>query len=182
MVVHVCLPEGLGSQIFPCLVSPPIMGFDRRAYALFCLVLQQVANLSEKLLLIAWFWCLRCLWLLRFLFLLGNLIDYLDEHEDTERYNQEVKASLKEVSIVDGSSLKFLARYVDGREGNLQVGEIDTADKPTDRRHDDIIDYGTNDFAECTTDDDTDCHVKHIAAHGEFLEFIQKCTHTFTFP
>ena len=40
------------------------MGFDRRAYALFCLVLQQVANLSEKLLLIAWFWCLRCLWLL----------------------------------------------------------------------------------------------------------------------
>ena len=56
------------------------MGFDRRAYALFCLVLQQVANLSEKLLLIAWFWCLRCLWLLGFLFLLGNLINYLDEH------------------------------------------------------------------------------------------------------
>ena len=33
------------------------------------------------------------------------------------------------------------------------------------------------DFAESTTDDYTDSHVKHIATHGEFLEFIQKFTH-----
>ncbi len=45
-------------------------------------------------------------------FLAGNLVDYLDEHEDTESNDEEVEVGLEEVTIVDGSSLQFLARYI----------------------------------------------------------------------
>lgn len=117
-----------------------------------------------------------------FLFLLlGNLVHHLDEHEDTEGNDEEVETGLEEVTVVDGSRLQFLTSYIDGREGEFEVGEIHAANQPSYRRHDDVIYNRAYDFAKGTTDDNTDGHVEHIATHGEFLEFIQKFTHTFIF-
>ena len=58
-------------------------------------------------------------------------------------------------------------------EADVHVGEIDSAQKHTDGRHDDIGYQRLDDGPEGGTDDDTDGHVHHVTAHGEFLELLE---------
>ena len=54
-----------------------------------------------------------------------------------------------------------------------EVGEIHPAQRQADRRHDDVLDQRIDDAGEGRADDHTDRQVHHIAAHGEFLEFLE---------
>ena len=45
----------------------------------------------------------------------------------------------KRPAIVDGRSLEFLTGNLYGRQGQLEVSEVDATNQPSDRRHDDII-------------------------------------------
>lgn len=87
-------------------------------------------------------WCRRSGGSLGFflLLLLCQLVDTLHEHEDAEGNDGEVDDGLDESTVVDGGSSQFLTCDFHCRKLKFQVGEVDTADKPSDRRHDDVID------------------------------------------
>ena len=113
--------------------SPVVTG------CLYLLFLQQVAYLHEELLFVRRLWsrCRRsCL-----LLFLRQSVDTLYEEEYTESDDQEIECRLEEIAVVDGGGLHLLhPRDVDGGERDLQVGELDAADEPSDRRHEDVVD------------------------------------------
>ena len=66
-----------------------------------------------------------------------------------------------------------------GRQMILQAGQVYTTGQQADCRHQHIINQRGDDFAESTTDDNTDSHVHHVALHGKLLKLFNK-THNFT--
>ncbi len=54
-----------------------------------------------------------------------------------------------------------------------QTGKIHAAHGQADRRHQNVVDEGTDDFAECAADDDAHRHIDHVASHGEVSEFFK---------
>ena len=82
------------------------------------------------------------------------------------------------MAIIDGGSLHLDAAHdFLGRQRDLQIWEVDTSNKLSNGRHDDIVYNRWDDFAESTADDDTDSHVNSIALHGKLLELVNKFTH-----
>ena len=55
-------------------------------------------------------------------------------------------------------------------DDRLEVREVESADQRADRRHDEVVHQGGDDFTESAADDDTHRHVDDIALHGEVLE------------
>ena len=63
--------------------------------------------------------------------------------------------------------------YICGMEATQEeIGKIHAAEQEANRRHQDVIDEWRDDLAKGSTDEDTDGHVQDIAAHNEFLEFL----------
>ena len=92
------------------------VAFKKGDFFLFLfLVLQEITYFHEKFFFIAWLRSLRSFCRFFLFLLLGNLVHHLDEHEDTEGNDEKVETGLEEVTVVDGSRLQFLARYIDGR-------------------------------------------------------------------
>ena len=85
------------------------------------LVLQEITYFHEKFFFIAWLRILRSFCRFFLFLLLGNLVHHLDEHEDTEGNDEEVETGLEEVTVVDGSRLQFLTRYIDGMFMTLTI-------------------------------------------------------------
>ena len=60
-----------------------------------------------------------------------------------------------------------------GRQRQEIVGEVEPAGDGADDRHDDVADQRIDDGAEGDADDHADGEIDDVAAHGEFLEFLE---------
>ena len=108
------------------------------------LVFQQVADFCQQ------FFFVRRLWsgggcgsgfLLLFCFGLAcQAVDALYEQEHAEGYNNKVEEGLDEAAVVYGGGSQLLNAHVYGGQRELQVREVDTSDKPSYWRHDDVVD------------------------------------------
>lgn len=78
----------------------------------------------------------------RFLFLfLLQFAQQADQQEDRERDNQKVQRGLQKVAVVDRDGRLYdLASRRENRffERDLEIGEVDSPDQQSDRRHDDV--------------------------------------------
>ena len=114
-----------------------------------------------------------------------QFVDTLDHQEDTQCHNEEIDGHLDEVTIVPGHRIqRFLNDLRDtirtrhcfhhrtGGEFKAQLGEIGTTEKPTDRRHQDVVHQRGDDLTESTADDDTNRHIHDISLHGEVFELL----------
>lgn len=92
-----------------------------------------------------------------------HVVSCSHNEEDDEGNDQEVHYGLKEQSPHDCGTANR----------NGQFAEVDSAHEQTDQRHEDVIDEGGYDLAECTAYDDTNGHVEYISAHDKFFEFFE---------
>ena len=65
------------------------------------------------------------------------------------------------------------------RDGNFEIGKIDTTEDDANNWHNEVIDEGANDFIECATDDDTNSEVDDIATVDEVAKFFENRIHFF---
>lgn len=65
------------------------------------------------------------------------------------------------------------------RDGDFEVGEINTTKDDANNWHNEVIDEGANDFIECATDDDTNSEVDDIATIDEIAKFFEDRIHFF---
>ena len=110
-----------------------------------------------------------------------QLVDALDHQEDDESRQQKLYDNLNEIAVCDDRCSCVLS-CLEGRvavavERDQHIGEVDLTRDERDDRHDDVVDERTDDVVESSADDNADCHIDHIAAHDEFLEFVYKCLH-----
>ena len=103
--------------------------------------------------------------------------ELVDDEEDDERYDQEVQYLRKERTVLENGCAGRLGLseriVVVAVERDEQVAEIDAAGENADERHDEVIDERCHNGAERSADDNTDCHIDHIALHGKIPEFFQ---------
>ena len=167
------------------------------------LSLEQIADVSEQLFLGGTSGSLG-LFLLG-----HELVHSLDHQEDTEGNDEEVENVLQEQTILDGCtdslgsnasigcySASCIGNGINGALGTycacsivhhlgdggqviLQTREVNTTSEHTNCGHQHVIHQRGNDFAESSTDDNTDSHVHHIALHGKLLKLFNK-SHNFS--
>ena len=77
--------------------------------------------------------------------MLGQFVDGLDHHKDTESDDQEVDDILQEHTILHLCIFDLEA----------QVGEIDSTRDDSDDRHENVVHERRDNLAESTTNDDT---------------------------
>ena len=95
--------------------------------------------------------------------LLVQHIDGLDGHEQHEGHDEEVDDGVEERTDAD-------ANIADLDDDIREIGVEEQADDGGD----DVVYQRVDDRGEGRADDHTDCHVEHIAAHGEGFELFKK--------
>lgn len=93
-----------------------------------------------------------------------------NEYKDTEGNSEKIDSTLDEVAISDlsgGGATKEIWNH------NGQMSEIDTANNDTNDGHEDVGNEGADNFAEGTTNDDTNCEVDDTAAVDKFFKFFK---------
>ena len=102
-----------------------------------------------------------------------------DHQEDDECHQDEVDDGGQKGAQAQsyGSRDLLVPIHNGGLQDDIQLAQVDAADDQTDQRHEHIVDQGGGDFAEGGAQHHADGHVQHIAAHGKFLEFIEKLFH-----
>lgn len=110
----------------------------------------------------------------RFVFL--EHVDRFDHQEDSPRDDDELDQDGDEIAVVQGrrggglrGSQVGIARAI---EADKQLAEIDFAEDEAERRHDDVVDDGGDDFPESRTDDHTDGEINGVAFGDEGFEFL----------
>ena len=95
--------------------------------------------------------------------LLVQHIDGLDGHEEHEGHDEEVDNGVEE------------GAYADAHIADLDddIREI-SVEEQADDGGDDVVHQRVDDGGEGRADDHTDCHIKHIAAHGKGFELIKE--------
>lgn len=110
-----------------------------------------------------------------------KLVDAFDHNKDDKSSQQKLNDHLNEVAVCKNLSAEvscFLQRNIGlSVQHEHFVSKIDPTCDQRDDGHYDVIDQGIDDVAEGTTDDHTDSHIDHVAAHDEFFEFIDKVVH-----
>ncbi len=106
-------------------------------------------------------------------------VDGLDHQEDDECHQDEVDDGGQKGAQTQsyGSRDLLVPIHNGGLQDDIQLAQVDAADDQTDQRHEHIVDQGGGDFAEGGAQHHADGHVQYIAAHGKFLEFIEKLFH-----
>ena len=108
-------------------------------------------------------------------------IDALDGQEQHPRDDQEVDHQSDEITPgQDGALLSGVGERGRGhfrRQRDEIVGKIEPAGDGADQRHDNVVDQRIDDRPECGADDDADGKIDDVAAHGEFLEFLEHRSH-----
>lgn len=112
-----------------------------------------------------------------------QLVDAFDHQEDDESRQQKLYDDLNEITVCNDRCSCVLSSF-EGRvavaiECDQHIGEVDLTRDERDDWHDDVVDERADDVVESTADDNADCHIDHIAAHDEFLEFFYKYFHGF---
>lgn len=89
-----------------------------------------------------------------------ELVELTDDEEDRKGDDQEVQHVVDEQAVVDR---RRTCRFGLGKGGvggrrqvDVEVGKIDPAQQQPNRRHEDVVGEGGDDFAKCGTDHDTD--------------------------
>jgi len=104
-------------------------------------------------------------------------VDLLYEQEDYKGDDNKVKCGLEKDSVVDGRCSCCLGRGERGlwRSGQIdkQAGEIHLSHQQSKGRHQHVANERRDDLPEGSADNDTDCHVEHVALHGKFFKFFQ---------
>ena len=95
--------------------------------------------------------------------LLVQHIDGLDGHEQHEGHDEEVDDGVEESTDAD-------ANIADLDDDIREIGVEEQADDGGD----DVVYQRVDDRGESRADDHTDCHVEHIAAHGESFELFKE--------
>ena len=95
--------------------------------------------------------------------LLVQHIDGLDGHEQHEGHDEEVDDGVEESTDAD-------ADIADLDDDIREIG----VEEQTDDGGDDVVYQRVDDRGESRADDHTDCHVEHIAAHGESFELFKE--------
>ena len=90
-------------------------------------------------------------------------VDGLDDHEQHESHDQEVDDGIQERADAD--------HHITDMDANIREVCIE---EQADGGVDDITDQRVHNGSERTADDHADCHVQHVAAHGECLELFKK--------
>ena len=141
-------------------------GLDKQDIPLIIL-LKKIPDLSKKL-DICRRSCRSC-WLCLLLVLLQilKLIEALHYAEYAEGNDDEADDRIDEDTISDSDFRIGLSSCL---ENDLEIREIDSSDGKSDDRHDDIIDSGSHDCGECSTDNHTYCHIEHISTCDELSE------------
>ena len=103
-------------------------------------------------------------------FLEGHFVDNADEHEDTKGDNEEVNDVLDKIAVaeMDGGIVTKKAG-----DSKFKVSKVNTTKNKANGRHNEIVDKGTDDFIESTTDDDPDRKIHNVATIDEIAEFFQ---------
>ena len=97
-------------------------------------------------------------------------VDGLDDHEQHECYDEEVNDGIDE-----GTNADHHIAHMDA-----DVREI-CVEKQADGGVDDVVHQRVDDGRERTADDNADCHIQHVAAHGKGLELFKKLFDAFHF-
>src|SRR5262249_15379725 len=96
---------------------------------------------------------------------------------DRERDNQEINDRVDEVSIRNyrhTGLLDLIKTLISAStEDKKEVLEVEASHYLSDRRHDDIAHKRCHNGSERGADDDANCQIQNIAAHGEFFEFFE---------
>ena len=90
-------------------------------------------------------------------------IDGLDGHEEHEGHDEEVDNGVEEGTHAD-------AHIADLDDDIREIGVEEQADDGGD----DVVHQRVDDGGEGRADDHTDCHIEHIAAHGEGFELFKE--------
>lgn len=134
------------------------------------MILEDVANLGEKLLLFGWLGC-GCR---SFLFFFLEFHDDAQGDEYAEGDDEEVDDVLNEHSVVDGNffdgGYTFGGGFFALDDDVFHVFQSVAAGGYGYDGHDYVVDERADDFSEGSAYDNTDCHVDDVAAHCKFLE------------
>ena len=95
--------------------------------------------------------------------LLVQHIDGLDGHEQHEGHDEKVDDGVEESTDAD-------ANIADLDDDIREIGVEEQADDGGD----DVVYQRVDDRGESRADDHTNCHVEHIAAHGEGFELFKE--------
>ena len=95
--------------------------------------------------------------------LLVQHIDGLDGHEQHESHDEEVDDGVEKSTDAD-------ANIADLDDDIREIGVEEQADDGGD----DVVYQRVDDRGESRADDHTDCHVEHVAAHGEGFELFKE--------
>ena len=95
--------------------------------------------------------------------LLVQHIDGLDGQKQYEGHDEEVDDGVEKSTNAD-------ANIADRDDDVREIGVEEQADDGGD----DVVYQRVDDRGESRADDHTDCHVEHIAAHGEGFEFFKE--------
>lgn len=103
-----------------------------------------------------------------------KLVDLANHHKDNEGKNKKVDYRIHKAAVGEDGSTGFfgcLKRCVFlAVETDEQIAEINIAQQHTDRRHNNIIYDGGDDFAKSAADDNADSHIHDVAAHSKFFK------------
>ena len=97
-------------------------------------------------------------------------VDGLDDHKQHKGHDQEVDDGGDKCTNADHH-----ITHMDAHFREICVEE------QADEGVDDITHQRVDDGRERTADHNTDCHIQHVAAHGEGLEFFKKLFDAFHF-
>ncbi len=108
---------------------------------------------------------------------LFQLVQTLDGKKQGKGDDHEVDNDGQEAAIGEHSALLLglgerVGRHL-RRQRDVVVREIEPARDRTDDRHDNVGDQRIDDRAECRADDHADGEIHDVAAHREFLEFLE---------
>ena len=103
-------------------------------------------------------------------------VDLLDEQKDREGDDQKIQNIVKEDAVIQRRRARRFGRgntrIVFARKVNEQIREIDSAQRQSDRRHQDVLDERGDNLAERGADHHAHGQVDNVASHDKFFELV----------